>query len=224
MAKKDFGKKFAHPTRRKLMDMVFTGEYESDIKVGYNKSNEFIKRTVGDVWEDVDGKIWEQKDGYKVKKSKLTDTMSVIRNDMYERTRCQQLECENKGKYSHTDKKLIEKFTYCSKCLSKLEHQIRIDGNWQTYKKWRTLNDIVKEGIGILENLQQVYDEAKQEYEYINQDGTKQIWAMDRSIDEIKTDIQKDIERVSADLKDFKELREEMQQKLKEYNYEFIKL
>jgi len=224
MAKKEFQNKYMHPTRRKLVDMVFNGEYESDIRVGYGKSNVVIARNVGDVWEDEDGKIWEQKDGYKVKKSKLTDIMSELRKDMYERTRCKGEECESKGKYSHTDKKLIEKFTYCSKCLSKLEHQIRVDGNWEIYKKWRALNDIVKEGVGMLENLQQAYNEAKQEYEYINQDGTKQTWTMDRPVEEIKKDILDDINKVTEDLEGFKELRQEMFDKLKEYNYELVKV
>jgi hypothetical protein len=224
MAKKEFQNKYMHPTRRKLVNMVFNGEYESDIRVGYGKSNEVITRKVGDVWEDEDGKIWEQKEGYKIKKSKLTDIMSEIRNDMYERTRCKGEECESKSKYSYTDKKLIDKFTYCSNCLSKLEHRIRVDGNWETYKKWRALNDIVKEGLGMLENLQQAYNEAKQEYEYINQDGSKQTWKMDRPVDEIKADILKDIEKVTEDLNGFKELRQEMFDKLKEYDYELVKL
>ena len=49
MAQKEFKRKYMHPTRRKLADMVKTGMYEKNTQVGYTKSEE--KREVGDVWE-----------------------------------------------------------------------------------------------------------------------------------------------------------------------------
>ena len=48
---KEFNKKFMHPTRRKLVDMVLTGgEYEKNTLVGYTADK--VDRKVGDVWED----------------------------------------------------------------------------------------------------------------------------------------------------------------------------
>ena len=47
---KDFKKKFMHPTRRKLVDMVKTGEYETNQSIGWEAKKE--DRKVGDVWED----------------------------------------------------------------------------------------------------------------------------------------------------------------------------
>jgi len=47
---KEFKKKYMHPTRRKLVDMVETGKYDKNTTVGYTKKEE--ARNVGDVWED----------------------------------------------------------------------------------------------------------------------------------------------------------------------------
>ena len=47
---KEFKRKFMHPTRRKLADMVKTGEYEKSQSVGWEAKK--TNRKVGDVWED----------------------------------------------------------------------------------------------------------------------------------------------------------------------------
>lgn len=221
--KKDFGKKFAHPTRRKLMDMVFTGEYESDLKFGYRKENKTIIRQVGDVWEDEAGKVWEQKDGFRVRKSKLTDIMSEIRKDMYAQTRCSSKECDKRGKYTKTDKKVIEKYRYCTSCLARLEHPIRVDGNWETYKTFRSASDMLKEGQEIVENLTRAYAEARQEYEYVNSDGTTQKWSMERPVEEMKEEIQKELEIVKEQLITVQAIYDETYNVLKDFNYELLK-
>ena len=50
---KEFNKKYMHPTRRKLVDMVLTGEYNKNTHFSLSdvKKPE-IKREVGDIWED----------------------------------------------------------------------------------------------------------------------------------------------------------------------------
>jgi hypothetical protein len=219
---KEFNNKFMHPTRRKLVEMIHTGEYDSDIKVGYTKIKDTPTRKVGDVWEDEDGKIWEQKEGFKVKKSKLTDIMSEVRNQLYEKTRCSRSTCSKTGKYSKTDKKVIEKYSYCSSCLSELEHPIRVDGNWETYKTWRVSQDMIKEAQEILDNLNQAYSEVKQEYTYVNSDGTTQTWKLDKPIDEIKADMLTEINLVKDQLDMVIKINKEAYNKLKEFNYEII--
>ena len=40
---KEFKKKYMHPTRRKLVDMVETGEYDKNTTIGYTKKEESRK-------------------------------------------------------------------------------------------------------------------------------------------------------------------------------------
>ena len=70
---KEFKKKYMHPTRRKLVDMVETGKYDKNTTIGYTKSKEV--RNIGDVWEDEHNK-YEQKDGYILKTGKNSDSFS----------------------------------------------------------------------------------------------------------------------------------------------------
>ena len=70
---KEFSKKYMHPTRRKLVDMVHTGEYEKELSVGYREKKEHIIRKVGDKWED-ERFVYEQKDGYVTKSGKNSFT------------------------------------------------------------------------------------------------------------------------------------------------------
>jgi hypothetical protein len=78
---KEFNKKFMHPTRRKLVDMVLTGgDYQKEAFVSFaGADKEIIKRKVGDKWTDDDGKSWEQLEAGKIETSELGDTMAEVR-------------------------------------------------------------------------------------------------------------------------------------------------
>jgi len=54
----------------KVQDML-DGNYKRKIQSGYTPTEE--KRKVGDIWTDVDDVTWEQKDGFRVKVSKLAN-------------------------------------------------------------------------------------------------------------------------------------------------------
>ena len=56
---KEFNKKFMHPTRRKLVDMVLTGgDYQKEAFVSFaGADKEIIKRKVGEKWTDENGKV-----------------------------------------------------------------------------------------------------------------------------------------------------------------------
>jgi hypothetical protein len=78
---KEFNKKFMHPTRRKLVDMVMHGtEYEKESFISFSGADkEKIKREVGEKWTDSDGRYWEQLEAGKVETSELGDTMAEER-------------------------------------------------------------------------------------------------------------------------------------------------
>ena len=78
---KEFKRKYMHPTRRKLVDMVKTGEYDKNTTIGYTKAKE--SHNVGDVWEDEHHK-YEQKEGYIVKTGKNSEALSEIRKYLEE--------------------------------------------------------------------------------------------------------------------------------------------
>jgi hypothetical protein len=76
---KDFKKKYMHPTRRKLVDMVHTGEYDKNATIGYEGKKE--TRNVGDIWEDEHHR-YEKKEGFIVKTGKNSEQFKKSENTL----------------------------------------------------------------------------------------------------------------------------------------------
>lgn len=224
MLKNQFQRKYMHPTRRKLVDMVHTGQYNSNLTMGYTPLEDKSLKQVGDRWTDSSGTEWEQRHGYKVKVNKLTEMMSEVRNELYKKSKCKKYsdDCDLRGKPSYTNKILIEKTGYCSGCLSKLEHPIRVDGLYTVYENFKVMTNMIKEGVRITHELKQAYDEVKQEYEYMDSDGKSQKWVMEKNVDEVKQDILDDLSKIEEELKVVIGKRKELYEILEPKNYELV--
>ena len=125
---KEFNKKFMHPTRRKLVDMVMTGgEYQKEAFVSFaGADKEIIKRKVGEKWTDETGRSWKQTEGGRIEFSELGDIMAETRAYLDKLNSCKADDC-NTIKMGRVDKKLISKTGYCSTCLAKRETKIKLD-------------------------------------------------------------------------------------------------
>lgn len=222
MANKEFKKSFMHPTRRKLADMVQTGEYEKNTQVGFSNIKEEVSRNIGDIWEDKDGYLWEQKEYGKVRQSKSSDTMSEVRNYLQQISSCKASDCDVSGKYSNADKKLISKTGYCAGCLASREFQIKQDGLWQAYSEYRIYSNMAAHGTDILEKLNNAYKEVSNIHEYVNEDGSVEIWQNDKDVEELKSEIQKDIDNGKLELIEVIEKRNAAYELLKDKNYELV--
>lgn len=221
MAKKEFQKKYMHPTRRKLVDMVFTGEYDTNTHISTSETKKQIKRNVGDIWEDETG-VWEQKEFGKVKRSKLTETMAEVRKYLENALNCKNSECDVKGKYSRADKKLIAKTGYCAGCLGRKELQIKEDGLWQEYNEYIAYTNAIAEGKDILQNLNQAILEVDNIHTYVEEDGSVEEWTQGKDIDTLKSEIQSEIARINRELSLVIEKRERVYKILEEKKYELV--
>ena len=188
---KEFKKKYMHPTRRKLVDMVMTGgEYEKTTTTGWNA--EKIERNVGDIWEDEYHK-YEKKEGFTLKTSKNSEAFEELRKWKTEQSTCKGSECKT-IKFTPTHKKLIQKTGFCANCLAEIETKIRVAGFWEQYEDYKVYTRMLIEGKLKLEELQQAYDDVKPYYEYINEDGTTDKWELPKSVEEVKADLMEMIE------------------------------
>lgn len=218
-----FQKKYMHPTRRKLVDLVKTGKYESDVKVGYVGTNDTQHREIGETWVDSDGVHWEQKNGYRIKKNSLTDVMAEVREQLYQANRCKGVSCEKKGKYGPTDKKLIRKTGFCSSCLAHKEWEVKRDGLWEEYETYRLASNMISHGREVIAQLENAYAEAKQEYEFTNGDGKIEKWSMERDVEELKAEILIDINNIKDELEEVIQKRDDSWEKIKDKNYDLLK-
>lgn len=223
MAKKEFQRKYMHPTRRKLVDMVFNGEYDKNTQVSFSDIKTPKKRKIGDIWEDEHGNVWEQRDFGKIKKSKMTDVLSEVRNYLKEQLRCKYEGCDVKGKYSRADLKIIAKTGYCAGCLARKETQIKEDGLWTEYNNFIAYTNALAEGNDIIQKLNQALHEVTNIDKFANEDGSIEEWVGGKDVEVVKQDIQSEIDRINNEIEVVTKKRNEVYEILKDKNYEMVK-
>jgi transcription elongation factor Elf1 len=218
MSEKKFQKKYMHPTRKKLLDMVMTGgEYETETKIGWTKAPD-AKRKIGEEWEDEYNK-YKQHKGFVMKTSKNSEAFDGVRDYLREKKQCKNTDCETIS-FGRVDKKLIKKSGYCLGCLSTIETEIRAKGMWKEYENYKIWTRMIIDGKLRLEQIQQAHDDAKQVYEYINEDGSIEKWEMPQSVEEVKAEMKVIIENGTKEIAQLEEMRIESFNKLTEKNLE----
>jgi hypothetical protein len=221
---KEFNKKFMHPTRRKLVDMVMHGaEYEKESFISFSGADkEKVKRKIGEKWTDDDGKSWEQLAAGKVQTSELGDIMAETRAYLDKLNTCKSDNCKT-IKIGRVDKKLISKTGYCLHCLTIRESQIKIDGLWEAYEDYKIFSNMIAHGNDIVAQFKQAYTDAKQTYEVVKEDGTIETWSMERDVEELKAEILLDIVKFEGEIEQATKLRNEAYDKLKDKNYDLVR-
>ena len=221
---KEFNKKFMHPTRRKLVDMVLTGgDYQKEAFVSFaGADKEVIKRKVGEKWTDENGKSWEQTEGGKIEFSELGDIMAEARAYLDKLNTCKSDNCKT-IKIGRVDKKLISKTGYCLHCLTLKEAQIKYDGLWKEYEDYKIYSNMISHGKDVIAQFQQAYRDAKQTYEVVQEDGKIESWSMERDVNELKAEIMIDITNFETEIEQVTKLRNEAYAKLKDKNYDLVR-
>ena len=221
---KEFNKKFMHPTRRKLVDMVLTGgEYEKNTQISFSGADkENIKREVGEKWTDDKGKTWVQYEAGKIETSELSDTMQEVRAYLDKLNSCKAEDCKT-IKIGRVDKKLISKTGYCLHCLTLREAEIKYDGLWNEYEDYKIYSNMIAYGNDVVSQFKQAYRDAKQTYEVVQEDGKIETWSMERDVEELKAEILLDIVNFEKEIEQATQLRNEAYEKLKDKNYDLIK-
>lgn len=149
--------------------------------------SEMIERKEGDTWE-VDGKLWERKNGVNQSISKLQDAKTPWW--------CPQ--CK-KSMNTRLDTKFYNKRGKCYYCIVKEETEMRTNGTWQEYQhKVLYANVIakVKDTIAEFKDVQRTVSNPQIHF----QDGRFEEW--DVNIDQIKVDLQEEIDKLEGRLQE----------------------
>jgi len=214
---KEFKKKYMHPTRRKLVDMVQTGKYEKNTTVGWTSKK--VDRKLGDVWEDEHNR-YEQKEGYILKTGKNSESFQEIRKYLEEKSKCKNPNC-NTIKKTKKDKLFIQKSGYCMDCTIDREHEIRTLGLWEEYQNYKTWTRMILFGKTKLDSYKQSLSELKEEYEMINDQGQiTETWKLPKPIEEVRSEINQLIDSGEDEIKELEEKRNTVFEKLREAKME----
>jgi hypothetical protein len=198
-------------------------EYEKESFISFSGADkEKVKREVGEKWTDSDGRSWEQLEAGKIETSDLGDTMAEVRAYLDKLNTCKSDNCKT-IKPGRVDKKLISKTGYCLHCLTIREAQIKYDGLWEAYEDYKIYSNMIAHGKDVIAQFQQAYNDAKQEYEVVNENGTIEKWSMERDVNEMKAEIMVDIVNFETEVEQVTKLRNEAWEKLKDKNYDLVR-
>ena len=213
---KEFKKKYMHPTRRKLVDMVETGKYDKNTTLGYTKKE--VTRNVGDIWQD-EHKRYEKKEGYTLTTGKNSEALQEIRKYLADKSKCNNSDCKTIAK-SEKDLKFIQKNGYCVNCTIDREHDLRTAGVFQEYQDYKVWTRMIVFGKTKLEELKQSLLDVRPFYEYVNEDGTTEKWELPNSVEDTKKEIQTMIDTGEGEISQLEEKRNCAFDIIKEKNYE----
>ena len=214
---KDFKKKYMHPTRRKLVDMVQTGEYQKSTVVGWEKKKE--TRKGGDVWEDEHNK-YEQEEGFILKTGKNSSAFVETRKYLQSLEQCKNSDCKTIKK-TKKDKVFIQKGGYCMDCTVDREHEIKMAGAWREYEDYKVWTRMIIFGKTKIDQYRQSLGDLKEEYDMHNGEGqVTETWKLPKPIDEVRAEINELIEYGEGEIKELEEKRNVAFEKLREVNME----
>jgi hypothetical protein len=204
--------------------MVMHGaEYEKESFISFSGADkEKVKREVGEKWTDSDGRSWQQLEAGKVETSELGDTMAEVRAYLDKLNSCKSDNCKT-IKITRVDKKMISKTGYCLHCLTLKEAEIKYDGLWKEYEDYKMYSNMIAHGKDVIAQFQQAYNDAKQTYEVVQEDGTIETWSMERDVTELKAEIMTDIINFEREIEEVTKLRNEAYEKLKPKNYDLVR-
>ena len=145
-----------------------------------------ILRNVDDTWEDENGHIWVQKDGFRMKLDKNHEALQAIRDEIYIPKTCPK--CKT-VMTKWQDKKFYSLHKMCMDCVIKYEHELKLDGKYDDYAK----NKIKQNALAWLKDAEAEIEVLKNSFkaEYVNEDGSIEKWEFPISPNQMKENIEK---------------------------------
>jgi len=163
-------------------------------QVGYMPPAE-EKHKDGDVWTDRDGIEWIQKGASKISK-RLYDIRESTRQI------CPTCQKDIYWSSNKNDQKFFNMTGKCYDCIIEEEHQMRLNGVFDTYEKLKVIRNqraFLKEfRQKIQESLDWMKNKTNQ-IKYMNEDGSEETWT-DRSRDSLIEEAQNDLKEVDKSL------------------------
>ena len=178
-------KTWMHPSRKKILD-VMHGRDSGNATIGWDVVKE--KREVGDTWIDVNGKEWEQREGFKIAVTQYDEARAYLDT----LTTCKSKECKTSNPKG-ANLRFIKQSGYCINCLVEREAKLRVDGVYQNYEYWKMNSNALGRIKDDLARFEQARKDADTVPTIVNEDGSIEKWSIDGDIEKVKRDLDSDI-------------------------------
>jgi hemerythrin-like domain-containing protein len=181
-----------------------THKFQTKKSIGFSdaeiKGKQNERHDVGDIWEETDSTtgstyIIEQHDGFRIKKSKNSDTFQSVRDEMRSFPNCKKDICTCSG-VNQADVKMRKIHGMCLDCVIDMEHELKKSGNYEEYEQ----NKIRENAIAWLASaerdvkmLKQAYTESSKFVSSTN--GDVETWSAKMTPDEFNDTVQKQFDK-----------------------------
>jgi len=166
---------------KNAIDRILNGTAEKKLIFGY-EGDKNKKRAPGEVWTDADGKIWEQKEWGKVKRSVMSDLRKEI-SMMKPRL------CRNKDNCTYNSRKRHDRACNgmhgsCLNCFSELATELMIEGKWEEYIEPKITERVHKNFLGEVEILEDGLKgmDSMEANDIILETGDVEKWKVNKTI------------------------------------------
>jgi hypothetical protein len=194
----------------KAIQQMLEGEHKFQTKktVGFSDAKQKGKLSerheVGDTWEETDaaGNIWviEQRDGFRIRKTKNAETFQEIRDALRSFPKCRKDTCTCLTP-NHLDEKMRKYNGMCYECTIDMEHDLRKQGKYDEYEK----NRVRQNAEAWLRNAEQDIKLLKEAYtnasKFItNSEGEVETWSAKMTTEEFEEKVEREFEKFKEQL------------------------
>ena len=189
-----------------------THKFQTKKTTGFSDADATAKRNerheIGDVWEEADpvtGVIYviEQRDGFRIRKSKNTDVFQSVRDEIRSFPNCRKETCtciQKNGTLHPLDEKMRKIHGMCFDCTIEMEHDLKKEGKYDEYEQ----NKIRENALAWLASAERDVALLKQTYtqaiDFVsNTDGAKETWSAKMTAEEFEEKIQKEFDKFKED-------------------------
>jgi len=189
-----------------------THKFQTKKTVGFSDADATAKRNerheIGDVWEEADptsGVIYviEQRDGFRIRKSKNTDVFQSVRDEIRSFPNCRKETCtciQKNGTLHLLDEKMRKIHGMCFDCTIEMEHDLKTEGKYEEYEQ----NKIRENALAWLASAERDVELLKQTYTQAigfvsNTDGAVENWSAKMTPEEFEEKIQKEFDKFKED-------------------------
>lgn len=169
----------------------------SDIETTAKKNE---RHDVGDTWEETDSStgvihVVEQHEGFRIRKSRNTDTLQSVRDEMRSFANCPKETCTCLGVHQ-ADIKMRKIHGMCLDCVVDMEHELKKSGKYAEYEQTKIRENAIAwlaSAERDVEMLKQTYTESNKFVSSTN--GDVETWSAKMTPDEFNETVQKQFDK-----------------------------
>jgi ElaB/YqjD/DUF883 family membrane-anchored ribosome-binding protein len=185
-----------------------THKFQTRKTVGFSDADATAKKNEkhepGDTWEETDPVtgvtyVIEQREGFRIKKTKNSDVFQSIRDEMRSFPNCPKETCTcltQKTYNSPANEKMRKIHGMCLDCVVDMEHELKKSGKYAEYEQ----NKIRENALAWLESAERDVELLKRTYTeaskfVTNADGLTEEWSAKMTPEEFDETIQKQFDK-----------------------------